>query len=122
MGIAELELAVQRQLSKAFINADYLTVILERSVWVSDGSGGSVRQPPAPLAPQRMRLIPLGDGAQERFTASGEAVTPSYMLMAEHTADLERWDEFTLNGRRYEVVFLNENQQYEKKAEVAYRG
>ena len=122
MGIAELELAVQRRLSKAFIDADYLTVILERSSWVSDGSGGSVRQDPTPLPPQRMRLIPLGDGAQERFTANGETVTPAYMLLGEYTADLERWDEFTLNGRRYEVVFLNENQQYEKKAEVAYRG
>lgn len=122
MGISPAELLIQQQLTKTFIAADWLEVTLERSEWVSDGSGGSVRQDPVPLAPQRMRLIPLGDGAQERTTASGEAVTPTYMLMAEHDADMERWDEFMVGGRRYEVVFINENQQYEKKGEAAYRG
>lgn len=122
MTIAELELNIQRSLTRSFIAADWRTIVLMRSEWVSDGSGGSIRQDPEPLAPQRMRMIPRADGAPERFTADGEAVTPSYVLMAEHTADIQRWDEFTVAGRRYEVVFVNENQQYEIKAEVAYRG
>lgn len=120
--IAAAELAAQRLLTKAFVNADYLTVTLYRGQVTSDGAGGTVVGAPAPLAPQRMRLIPLADGAQERMTANGRAVTPSYMLLGLYDADMERGDQFTVNGRRYEVVFLNENQQYEKKGEVAYRG
>lgn len=120
--IAAAELEIQRQLSAAFIAADAISVTLLRAVWANDGAGGAIKGDAEPLAPQTMRLIPMGDGASERFTASGEAVTPSYMLMAAHTADMQRWDEFVMAGRRYEVVFINENRQYEIKGEVAYRG
>jgi len=120
--IAEAELAIQRQLTSAFINADRISVILTRPVWVDDGAGGVTQGPPETLAPQTMRLIPLGDMASERFTANGEAVTPTYALLGLHTADIQRWDQCTINGRRYEVVFVSENMQYEMKAEVAYRG
>lgn len=120
--IAAAELAIQRQLTAAFIRADSKSITLNRSVWSSDGAGGSVKGPATPLSPQTMRLIPLGDMAQERFTANGESVTPVYALLGVHTADMERWDEFVLEGRRYEVVFISENVQYEVKGEVAYRG
>lgn len=123
--IAAAELAIQRQLTAAFIKADYLVVVLNRAVWTSDGAGGEVKGPPTPLPPQRMRLIPLGsagDGVQERVTANGEAVTPSYKLLGLYDCDMDRWDEFVVDGRRYEVVFISENRQYEVKGEVAYRG
>jgi hypothetical protein len=120
--IAAAELAAQRLLTKVFVEADVLAVVLYRTTRTSDGTGGSVVGPAEPLAPQRMRLIPMGDGAQERFTADGAAVTPSYRLLGLHTADMERGDTFTIAGRRYEIVFINENRQYEIKGEVAYRG
>ena len=119
--IAAAELAIQRQLTATFIDADAIEVVLMRPTWTDDGAGGTVEGPLETQPVQRMRLIPLGDGAQERFTANGEAVTPSYMLMGLHTANMERWDQLTVNGRRYSVVFINENQQYEVKGEVAYR-
>ena len=120
--IAAAELAIQRQLTAAFIKADAISVVLNRPSWADDGAGGSVQGPPAPLPAQEMRLIPLADGAQERFMPSGEAVTPVYALLGHYTADISRWDQVTIQGRRYEVVFINENQQYEVKAEVVYRG
>jgi hypothetical protein len=119
--IAAAELAIQRQLSATFIEADAIEVVLMRPTWSSDGAGGTIEGPLEAQPVQRMRLIPLGDGAQERFTANGQAVTPSYMLMGLHTASMERWDELTINGRQYSVVFINENKQYEIKGEVAYR-
>ncbi len=122
MGISPVELSVQRALTKAFIRADEKEVVLSRRARVDDGAGGIVLGDAVPLAPQLLRLIPLGDGAQERLTADGKSVTPSYMLMGEHTADMQRGDTFTVNGRRYELVFVNENRQYEIKAEVVYRG
>lgn len=120
--IATAELAVQRRLTKAFIEADVLPVVLLRSTFVPDGAGGEVKGDPLPLQPQRMRLIPLGDGAQERFNANGTEVRPTYKLLGNYDADMERWDEFVLNGERYEVVFISQNRQYEVKGEVFYHG
>lgn len=122
MGVSEAELGAQRRITKMFIAADSITVTLLRSVFTPDGAGGEVRGEPAPLAPQVMRLIPAGDGAQERFTSNGQAVKPTYMLMGEHDADMERWDEFEVDGITYEIVFVNQNRQYQVKGEAAYRG
>lgn len=121
MGIEAAELAAQRLLTKAFIQADYLLVPLTRHVMMPDGAGGT-EDVEVVLPEQTMRLLPLGDGAEERLTADGRAVRPSYMLQGMHDADMERWDTFTLDGHRYEVVFVNENRQYQVKGEVYYRG
>jgi hypothetical protein len=123
--IAAAELAAQRLMTKHFVEADVAVITLVRSEWVDDGAGGSVRSDPVSLPPQRMRLIPLGNGSSsqaERFTSTGEQVQPSYKLLGLHTADMERWDEFTLGGTRYEIVWVDQNRQYEVKGEVAYRG
>ena len=121
MGIQEAELRAQRMLTEAFINADSLEVTLNRTSMVSDGKGGFMRST-LPLPPQVMRMIPLADGSEERFTADGQLVRPTYMLMGTHEADVERFDTVTLGSGRYEVVFVNVNRQYQVKAEVAYRG
>lgn len=120
--IGSVELRVQRATTRAFIEADPITVVLYRSEFLSDGAGGEIKQNPEPLTPQRARLIPMQDGSTPRLIADGEQVTPKYMLMGEHDLDVEREDEFTVNGRSYKVVFVNENRQYEVKAEVAYLG
>ena len=121
-GIASGELSIQRRLTAEFIKSDSVDVVLYRSAPVADGKGGTVKGSPAPLPEQCMRLIPLGDGATERFTANGQAVQPQYMLMGSYDADMQRFDSFTLDGVRYEVVFVNQNRQYETKGEVYYRG
>jgi hypothetical protein len=121
--IAAAELATQRRLTSMFIAADEFAVQLRRPTFADDGAGGSVREDAVPLpAAYRARLIPMRDGATPRITSDGEEVVPGYMLMCEHTADVQRWDEFSKDGRDYEVVFVNENQQYQMKAEVIYRG
>ncbi len=122
MGISAAELRVQRSLTEKFIGADSFPVVLYRSSRTADGAGGWIPGDPAPLPPQVMRLIPLQDGAQERFTADGQAVTPGYMLMGKHDADMARWDTFEHRGATYEVVFINENRHYQVKGEVVYRG
>jgi hypothetical protein len=84
--------------------------------------GGVLMGTPTALPAQTMRLIPAQDGAQERFTADGKAVRPTYMLQGRYDADMERWDTFVHAGHRYEVVFVNENRQYQVKGEVVYHG
>jgi len=121
-GIATAELQLQRSLTRAFIGADSIDVVLQRSPRTADGAGGFTTGTAVPLGSQRMRLIPQQDGATARLTADGQEVTPAYVLMGEHTADMQRGDEFTLDGRRYQIVFINANRQYEVKGEVAYLG
>lgn len=121
-GIAQVELELQRSLSAAFIEADSIDVVLQRSARTPDGAGGYTTGTPVPLGSQRMRLIPQQDGGSPRFTADGQEVTPAYVLMGSYSADMERGDEFTLAGKRYQIVFVNANRQYEVKGEVAYLG
>jgi hypothetical protein len=122
--IQQTELALQRSLTARFIEADPLEIQLLRESRVSNGSGGyDTAEDPAPVGGlQRMRLIPLGDGATERLTADGKAVTPNYMLLGSWDSNMQRWDLFELNGIRYQIVFINQNTQYQKKGEVAYLG
>lgn len=122
MGIHPAELAAQRRLTKTFVWADAKDIELVRTERVPDGAGGVILGDPVRLPPQTMRLIPGQDGAQERFTAEGVAVKPSYKLLGTHEADMQRWDTFELDGHRYEVVFINENRQYQVKGEVVYHG
>lgn len=122
MTASDAELAAQRLLTRAFIAADEDLVVLWRSVQTPDGSGGYVTSPPAALTAQPMRLIPLQSGATERVSPDGTAVEPGYALLGDWFADMERGDLFTMHGRRYQVVFINENQWYELKGEVIYLG
>lgn len=122
MGISPQELQLQRVNTLAFIGADSFRVTLVRQTATSDGAGGVLHGGDAPLAPQVMRLIPQQDGGAERMTTDGEMVEPQYVLMGRWDADILRGDYFLLDGERYEVVYVNQNTQYERKGEVFYRG
>lgn len=114
------ETAAQRRITRAFIAADEDMVVLRRSVRTPDGAGGYEVNPPSPLPSQPMRLIPLQSGATQRYTLDGVLVEPAYALLGDWFADMERGDLFTMAGRQYQVVFINENRSYEVKGEVIY--
>lgn len=115
------EALVQQRITAAYVEADAFDCVLTREERVSDGEGGyTTTKVPKPA--QRLRLNPLQDAASERTSADGRSLTPGYMLVGPVTADIKRMDTFTKDGRRYEVVFVVENQQYQVKAEVIYLG
>lgn len=120
--IAAGELKWQRKQTEAFIAADPRSIALDRRVRTSDGAGGFVNGALTTMASQTFRLLPQEDGATARTTAEGETATPEYMLMGRWDADMQRWDEFRIGTRRYQVVFISENRQYETKGEVLYLG
>lgn len=120
--VTSAEIRVQRDLTREFIRADEDAVNLYRRAKVPNGSGGYRLADPIPLTAQPMRLIPLQSGATERHTLDGKLVEPGYALLGVWDADMQRGDEFTVNGRRYQVVFINENRSYETKGEVTYLG
>lgn len=119
--LSDLELAAQRRITAAYVAADRFSCVLVRDQKVPDGEGGYTEEQ-VPQDPQWLRLNPLQDSTQERRDSTGRVVQPGYMLVGPHTADIKRGDVFTKDGRRYEVVFVVENQQYQVKAEVIYLG
>jgi hypothetical protein len=119
--IAGAELAVQIGLTKAFINADPITVQLLRRPRTPDGAGGMTIGEPVAQAPQVFRLLPQEDGATARTTANGESATPEFMLMGSPGVNMQRFDQFVLTGRRFEIVYIDDR-QYEVKGEAVYLG
>ena len=121
MTLRPAELRAQCRVSLAFIEADARYVTLMRSPRTDDGAGGTVVGEPAPLSPQKLRLLPQEDGATARTTAEGETATPEYMLMGPWNANMQRFDEFELDGVRYQIVYIDDR-KYELKAEVIRLG
>jgi hypothetical protein len=117
-----VENGVQRDLTAWFVQADQDLIVLNRPSRTANGSGGYVLGTPAALPSQAGRLIPLQPAGTERHTLDGRLVEPGYHLLMEWNADMQRGDTFVLGGRRYEVVFVAENQVYEVKGEVIYNG
>lgn len=114
---------IMRAQTKAFIDADPKTLVLTRRVVAPNGSGGYDATWLPLMDSQVLRLIPQhGTMSPLRETLDGEAVQPDYILLGEYSADIKRWDSFTDNGRRYQVLFVHEKASYEKKAEVKYLG
>lgn len=121
MTILAPELAVQRQLSVAFIAADAQTIVLQRRTRTPDGAGGVTVGEPVPQAPQTFRLLPQEDGATARTNADGEAATPEYMLMGYWDCNMARFDEFAIGARRFQIVYIDDR-QYEIKGEAILLG
>lgn len=121
MAIAPGELAAQLVNTQSFIQGDSLDIVLTHRTSVPNGSGGYRLVSSTHPTSQRLRLIPLQDVRVHRSTADGNMVIPEYALLGMPDADIRRRDLFTLNGHSYEVVYVNENVPYQKKAEVIQR-
>lgn len=119
------ELAILRLNTRQFIMADPREVVLERSIPVTTGSGGTRPSLPIPQPAQTMRLIPTDASmvSTERRLPDGSVVTPTWILLGEHNANMLRGDTFELpDGTIGEIVYVQEKKSYQKKGEVATRG
>lgn len=116
------ELAIQREMTRAFINTDPVDVVLTRRERISNDSGGYVLAFPSPLPSQRVKFIPQQDVALRGDTSDGTLAEQRYVLLGVYDADFKQDDEFTLNGRRYRIGNVKEPNGYERKAEVTHLG
>lgn len=99
------ELALQRKNTKAFIDADPVSIRLQRAERIPTPDGGHRKNADAPpLDPQTFRLIPVSDQMPTIQTPDGFSRTPTYVLLGEHDADMEIWDKFELNGHKYQIA------------------
>jgi hypothetical protein len=121
MTLRAAELKAQQRISRAFIEADARMITLMRPTHTSDGAGGDIVGEPVPQGAQLLRLLPQEDGATARTTAEGETATPQYILMGPWNANMARFDEFSLDGVRYQIVYIDDR-KYELKGEVIRLG
>lgn len=115
------ELKVQTGITQAFIAADARTVVLMRRPRTPDGAGGTDVGEPVAQGAQTLRLLPQEDGATARTTAEGETATPEFMLVGMPGTNMARFDEFALDGRRFQIVFIDDR-QYIVKGEAVLLG
>lgn len=119
------ELDYQRRNTKAFIDADPISLTLQKQNRVSLSDGGYRVDDPTPRAPQTFRMIPQSDVMPVVQTPDGHQLTPSYVLLGTHDCLMERWDKFTFNGVEFQIVspirpdFRLVINAYERKADVA---
>jgi hypothetical protein len=101
-----IEIKVRRRNLVAYIAADPVQVILTRYPRIDDGAGGWIKGAAVIVPAQTMRLIPY----KRRLSKLTDMVTPGeipnvqYSLIARYDADVERYDEFELNGEALKVI------------------
>jgi hypothetical protein len=126
------ELAIQVTNTKAFIDADPVTLTFQREEYSDDGAGGKVKSSsPATIVMDNetkiCRLIPQG---RERTstsvvtqTTNGQLDRPSYILlgMPELGPLLQRKDFFSWEDDTWEIVSINAGPAYETKVDIKIR-
>lgn len=120
----ELELSVQRLNTEAFIQADPLSIVLQRPERVEQPSGGHTWAPGVPVEEQVFRLIAQSDATPMVFTVDGVKLPVSLVLLCKFDANIQRYDKFTVAGIDYQVVGPIRPERpvelrYETKADVA---
>jgi hypothetical protein len=101
-----IEIRLRRQNLASYIAADSVQISLTRYTRVDDGAGGWVKGPSTTLAPQTMRLVPYKRrlSSLTDMVTAGEIPNVEYSLIANYNADVERYDEFDLNGEAMKVL------------------
>lgn len=122
--VSEAALQTLRANTKRFIDEDPRSIVLMRAPRAATGTGGTRRGAAVARPVQTLRLIPQAETTStERRLPDGVVVSPTWVLLGEHTADMQRGDEFTLpDGSQGEVVYVHEKKTYQVKGEVVSRG
>lgn len=131
--LSEKELAAQKALTRAFVNADRVQVLANRFTISADGAGGYTKTASTALPVFWANLMAARDTAfgSERQSLDGRSVRATHLLIVESHTDIRRWDELVVNQTvlvpsgvtppRYEVVWV-EDLLYEKRVEVIFLG
>lgn len=113
------EMRVLRKQTHGYIRANPSSVVFTRYTREDDGAGGTRKTAPNALAPQVVRIIQAQEAKTvERVNADGTVVRPTLNVMAEYNANIEKGDTFTWDGRKAEVVYV-QDMGYELIAEVS---
>lgn len=97
-----------RKVMEAFIKADGRSITLMRPQFTKTPTGGYVKGNYTALPPQVFRLVMYRRRLTDLTTpkADGEVPTLPYVLVGAFGSDVERMDEFTLDGVFYRIQGL----------------
>lgn len=97
-----------RDVMREFINADGRQIILQRPTFSKTETGGYVKGSFTSLPPQTFRLVMYKRRLTDLTTtkADGEIPILPYVLIGYYNSDIQRMDEFTLDGTYYRVQGL----------------
>jgi hypothetical protein len=117
------ELAVQKQLTRWFIDSDPSTITLTPREKTPTASGGSAFVDQPPRKSQRFKLITMTDTTRPTPTAQGVERLHDFTLVGEFDAVVNVHDYWVDDrGTRYEVIELVPFNGYEVKALVTKHG
>lgn len=126
MGINQAELVIARRNTAAFINADSITVILNRPVRVASGTGGWIESTPLVLTEQTFRLVPTSTraGDQSYRTPDGSFNETREELVGMPSSDVHKGDWFINPADQliYTVIHVSPERSYRCSAWVIQRG
>lgn len=101
-----IEIKLRRKNLAAYIAADPVQISFTRYPRVDDGAGGWIKGLPVTIVPQTMRLVPYKRrlSSLTDMVTAGEIPNVQYSLIAFYNADVERYDEFELEGEAMKVI------------------
>lgn len=120
----EVELAMQRRNTQAFIEASPVELVLVPHTDVKTPSGGVVTTPGTPRVPQRFRLIPMSSVERpSESTNGGEQRKYDMTLLGNWDCVMDIGDEFSdVDGNTYVIDALVPFNNYERKGLVTSYG
>lgn len=118
-------LGFHRRLTKQFIDANPVSLVLSPRTKTKKPAGGWVWETGAARDPQIMTIIEetgLGGMPRPQVAVDGIDREVEFTLLGEWNSALERGDVFTHQGKEWEVVDLYYDNGYERRALVSARG
>lgn len=117
-----LELATQRRMTRAFIDADHEIIVLTPYERTKTDTGGSVDTPLTPREPQKFHVIETDTAAPSTRVPGGEKQTVDFVILGNWDAEVFPQDRFSLRGAEWEVKAVQFFNGYEQRAYVIRHG
>lgn len=118
-----VEEEVHRANTTAWIGSDPVDIVLTRTVQEPDGAGGFKPAAPTDLPVQTFRMDRASmAGVRLVTTEAGTQVPDSFRIVGPPGTDVERGDDFVIDGSHFQVIFVSSERYERVAAEVEYRG
>lgn len=96
-------------------------IVFSREELVRTPSGGKIHSPKQNVASQRLYFSPTTGDARVVQLTEGEKVEASHVLVGLPDANVKEKDRFELTGRKFLVVEIHPQREYETRAWVIER-
>lgn len=118
-----VELATQRRITRAFIDADYEMITLMPRTQSKSSSGGYKYTKGTPRAPQKFHVVERVTNAMPRTRVQGgDQREEDFTLVGNWDAQVAVHDIFDLHSAQWEVVAVAHPNGYEQRATVLRYG